>query len=158
LTFVRQPQMPPREFAIRTKLKRPAKRWIAFAKRSIGSMAFLKSAFPQSANCATHEIRSRFLSRVQVAGAGGRYRQGSAHPRRFLPSNCRAGSPQYFPVEATHALTRAERQGRVTPSQGITLLKDLLKNLPLQHDYLPLLPRAYEISSTMRIGVYDCLC
>ena len=25
------------------------------------------------------------------------------------------------------------------------------------HPYLPLLPRAYEISSQARVGVYDCL-
>ena len=66
-------------------------------------------------------------------------------------------APDVFPVETTHALTRAERQKRITPAQGASLLKDLLKYLPPLHPYLPLLPRAYEISSAMRVGVYDCL-
>ena len=66
-------------------------------------------------------------------------------------------SPDILPVETTHALTRAERQGRVTPAQGVILLKDFLKNLPQLFPYMPLLTRAYEISSAMRTGVYDCL-
>jgi predicted nucleic acid-binding protein len=66
-------------------------------------------------------------------------------------------APDIFPVETTHALTRAERQGRVTPAQRAVLLKDLLKNLPQLFPYMPLLTRAYDISSSMRIGVYDCL-
>ncbi|MBI2809096.1 MAG: type II toxin-antitoxin system VapC family toxin [Planctomycetes bacterium] len=70
---------------------------------------------------------------------------------------CELIAPDIFPVETTHALTRAERQGRVTPAQGATLLKDLLKNLPQLYPYMPLLSRAYEISSNMKIGVYDCL-
>ena len=32
-----------------------------------------------------------------------------------------------------------------------------LATLPALHPYLPLLPRAYELSSQARIGVYDCL-
>jgi predicted nucleic acid-binding protein len=79
-----------------------------------------------------------------------------------LRDDCNQGileliAPDILPIETTHALTRAERQGRVTPTQGALLLKDLLKNLPPLHPYLPLLPRAYEISSAMRIGVYDCV-
>jgi predicted nucleic acid-binding protein len=57
-----------------------------------------------------------------------------------------------LPVEIAHALTRAERQGRITPAQGTILLKDLFKYLPPLHPYLPLLPRAYEISSVLRQG------
>ncbi len=66
-------------------------------------------------------------------------------------------APEVFPIEVTHALTRAERQGRITPPQGAQFLSDLLHVLPLLHASLLLLPRAYEISSQMRIGVYDCL-
>ena len=66
-------------------------------------------------------------------------------------------APDVFPIETIHSLTRAERQNRITPAQGAVLMKDLLKNLPRLYNQLPLLPRAYEISSTMRIGVYDCL-
>lgn len=66
-------------------------------------------------------------------------------------------APDVFPTELTHALTRAERQGRVTPVQGAQLFRDMLTTLPLLHPSLPFLPRAYEISSQARQGVYDCL-
>lgn len=66
-------------------------------------------------------------------------------------------APDLFSVETVHALTRAERQGRVTAGEGRVLFKALLNNYPALHSFLPLLPRAYEISSTLRIGVYDCV-
>lgn len=66
-------------------------------------------------------------------------------------------SPDVFPVEVTHALTRAERQGRITPGQGAQLFTDLLQTLPALVPSLPSLPRAYELSSLLRIGVYDSL-
>jgi predicted nucleic acid-binding protein len=66
-------------------------------------------------------------------------------------------APEIFPIEVTHALTRAERQGRITPAEGALLEADLLKTLPLLSPSLVLLPRAYAISSAMRFGVYDCL-
>ena len=66
-------------------------------------------------------------------------------------------SPDVFPIEVAHALTRAERQGRISPAQGALALADVLALLPQLHDSLTLLPRAYEISSRMRVGVYDCL-
>jgi predicted nucleic acid-binding protein len=66
-------------------------------------------------------------------------------------------APDVFPIEIAHAITRAERQGRVTQAQGAAFLVDILNALPQLSDSLLLLPRAYEISSPMRIGVYDCL-
>lgn len=66
-------------------------------------------------------------------------------------------APDIYPVEIVHSLTRAERQGRVTPVQGRTLLQDMLTHLPTLHPYLSLLPRAYVLSSRARMGVYDCL-
>ena len=66
-------------------------------------------------------------------------------------------APDVFPIEFVHALTRAERQNRLTPDEGAEFLADMLASLPLLHPYLPLLPRAYELSSQMRIGAYDCL-
>jgi len=66
-------------------------------------------------------------------------------------------SPDIYPVEIAHALTRAERQGRITPVEGKICMIDMLKILPRLHSYIPLLPRAYEISSQVRIGVYDCI-
>jgi predicted nucleic acid-binding protein len=66
-------------------------------------------------------------------------------------------APDILPVETTHALTRAQRQGRVTPLRGNQLFVDLLKQAPQLHSHLPLLPRAYSISTATRQGVYDCL-
>ncbi len=66
-------------------------------------------------------------------------------------------APDIFPVEVGHSITRAERQGRITPAQGARLLTDILNRLPKIHSSLSLLPRAYVISSAERIGVYDCL-
>jgi predicted nucleic acid-binding protein len=66
-------------------------------------------------------------------------------------------SPDVFAVEIAHGITRAERQGRITPAEGAQLLTDLLIRLSAMHASLPLLPRAYHISSDARIGVYDCL-
>jgi predicted nucleic acid-binding protein len=66
-------------------------------------------------------------------------------------------SPDVFPVEVIHALTRAERQGRITPMEGAKLYIDLMTCLPRLLPYIPFLPRAYEMSSQMRVGVYDCL-
>ena len=66
-------------------------------------------------------------------------------------------APDIYPIEVAHALTRAERQGRITPAEGLTSFQDTIALLPDLRPYLPLLPRAYEISSAIKIGVYDCL-
>jgi predicted nucleic acid-binding protein len=66
-------------------------------------------------------------------------------------------APDVFPIEVGHALTRAERQGRIPVGTALPLLQDILNTLPLLHPSLPILLRAVEISSQMRVGVYDCL-
>ncbi|MGO9471490.1 MAG: type II toxin-antitoxin system VapC family toxin [Isosphaeraceae bacterium] len=66
-------------------------------------------------------------------------------------------APDVFPTETANALSRAERRGLLLPPAGSQHLSDLLAFLPALHTSLTLLPRAYEISSQMRIGVYDCL-
>lgn len=66
-------------------------------------------------------------------------------------------SPDVYPFEIAHALTRAERQGRIPTQDALQLLGDSLQVLPALHAGLPLLPRAAELSSQARIGVYDCL-
>ncbi len=66
-------------------------------------------------------------------------------------------APDFFPTEVAHSLTRAERQRRITTAQGAQALLDLLKILPRLFDSVPLLPRAYAISSQVRMGIYDCL-
>ena len=66
-------------------------------------------------------------------------------------------APDIFSVEVAHALTRAERRGVLQPPLSIRRLNAVLRFPPRFHPYLPLLPRATAISSTMRHGVYDCL-
>lgn len=66
-------------------------------------------------------------------------------------------SPDVFPFEIAHALTRAQRQGRISAQEALQLLGDALQILPTLQSGLPLLPRAAELSSQARIGVYDCL-
>ena len=66
-------------------------------------------------------------------------------------------APDVFPIEVGHGLTRAERQGRIAFGSAIRLLRDILNTLPLLHLPLPILLRAVEISSMLRVGVYDCL-
>lgn len=66
-------------------------------------------------------------------------------------------APDVFPIEVGHALTRAERQGRIPVGSAVLLLRDILNTLPLLHPSLAMLLRAVEISSKLRVGVYDCI-
>jgi predicted nucleic acid-binding protein len=66
-------------------------------------------------------------------------------------------SPDVFPVEAGHALTRAERQLRITPPNGWLGWRAILADCPQLHPSLPLMPRAHALSSSSRVGIYDCL-
>ncbi|HVA49555.1 MAG TPA: type II toxin-antitoxin system VapC family toxin [Pirellulales bacterium] len=75
----------------------------------------------------------------------------------FLAGVYELMSPDVFPFEIAHALTRAERQGRIPSQQSLQLVGESLTLLPTLHPGLRLLPRAAELSSQARIGVYDCL-
>lgn len=66
-------------------------------------------------------------------------------------------APDIFPIEVAHAMTRAERQGRVSTADGWKFWRGIMVDSPHLHSYIQFMPRAYEISSTLRIGVYDCL-
>jgi predicted nucleic acid-binding protein len=66
-------------------------------------------------------------------------------------------TPDVFQVEIAHALTRAERQGRIAVSHAGILWADIMSTPPRLEASGPLLPRAIQISSAARIGVYDCL-
>ena len=66
-------------------------------------------------------------------------------------------APDVFPIELAHAITRAERQGRVTVAHGWALWLGVMADSPHLFPSIPLIPRAYEISSRMRVGIYDCL-
>lgn len=66
-------------------------------------------------------------------------------------------APAIFTVELAHALTRAERQGRIPHGQALIAWTDVLRTCPALSPSDPLLPRAIEIASLFRIGVYDCV-
>jgi predicted nucleic acid-binding protein len=66
-------------------------------------------------------------------------------------------APDTFVVEAAHALTKAERQKVIQVGDAEVLLADILSTPPQLFPFLPLVARAVEISSKMRVGVYDCL-
>lgn len=66
-------------------------------------------------------------------------------------------APDVFPVEVAHALSKAERMGVITPPIGAKRLLAVMRNRPDLYPYLPLLSRAYAISSQARHGVHDCL-
>jgi predicted nucleic acid-binding protein len=66
-------------------------------------------------------------------------------------------APDVFPYEIGHALTRAERQGRITHGQALALWMTVMGTPPRLVPGLPLMQRAIDISSAARIGVYDCL-
>jgi predicted nucleic acid-binding protein len=66
-------------------------------------------------------------------------------------------APDVLPIEVAQSLTRAERQGRISPPEASILLADVLLTCPKLHVYMTLLSHAVTISSQARIGVYDCL-
>lgn len=66
-------------------------------------------------------------------------------------------APDVFASEVAHALTKAERRGLIPFGEATPLLLDILRNGPVFQRFLPLLPRAVEISSRMRIAVTDCI-
>ena len=76
---------------------------------------------------------------------------------RIMAGDIDAVAPDTFPVEIAHALTRAERRGTILTGQASFGMRLILLDGPIMHPYLPLLPRAVELSSEKRIGVYDCL-
>jgi predicted nucleic acid-binding protein len=66
-------------------------------------------------------------------------------------------APDIFPIELGHALTRAERQLRLTPPNGWLAWQTVMADAPHFYPSLPLVPRAYALSSRLRIGIYDCV-
>jgi predicted nucleic acid-binding protein len=66
-------------------------------------------------------------------------------------------APDVFPAELGHALTRAERQRRILFGQSELFWADAVTTPPLLEPSSPLMTRAIQISSQLRVGVYDCL-
>jgi predicted nucleic acid-binding protein len=66
-------------------------------------------------------------------------------------------APDTFVVEVAHALTRAERRNIIQIGEAQKLLTEIMTDRPILHPHLPLISRAVELSSQLRIGVYDCI-
>ena len=66
-------------------------------------------------------------------------------------------APDTLPVEMAHALTRAERRRVIKQGEASVLLASFLRSCPALHPHRSFLARAIDLSSQMRIGVYDCL-
>jgi predicted nucleic acid-binding protein len=66
-------------------------------------------------------------------------------------------APDVFAEEVAHVLTKAERRKIIPVGDAAAHLFDILQNGPVLHPFLPLLPRAVEISSATRIAVTDCI-
>ena len=65
-------------------------------------------------------------------------------------------APDTLPIEVAHALTRAERQGRINQGQNRALFDGFLEICPTLNPYFENLDRAMQLSSAFRIGVFDC--
>lgn len=77
--------------------------------------------------------------------------------RDFLLAIHELVAPDFFEIEIAHALTRAERQGKIAIGQAAILWSDVLSTPPRLERFGPLVSDAITISSQFRHGVYDCL-
>jgi predicted nucleic acid-binding protein len=66
-------------------------------------------------------------------------------------------APDSLPIEIAHALTRAERQGKIDAGSGQFLFDGFLDACPPLYPYFDYIDRAMQLSSKLRIGVFDCL-
>ena len=66
-------------------------------------------------------------------------------------------APDIFPVETLHALTKAERQKRISHGTAHPIWQSVMVDSPTLHPCIPLLDRAYEIAAAAHIGIYDCI-
>ncbi len=69
----------------------------------------------------------------------------------------RSSPPDVFAEEVAHVLTKSERRKIIPVGDAVAHLYDILQNGPTLYPFLPLLPRAVEISSATRIAVTDCI-
>lgn len=66
-------------------------------------------------------------------------------------------APDVFELEVAHALTRAERSGRIDVGDASILWSDVMTTPPQLIMSGLLAPQAIAISSATRHGFYDCL-
>ena len=64
-------------------------------------------------------------------------------------------APDSYTLEIAHALTKAQRRRLVPDAWRLWL--DVMTTVPHLFPSLPLTPRAIQIATNARIGVYDCL-
>jgi predicted nucleic acid-binding protein len=64
-------------------------------------------------------------------------------------------APYSFPLEIAHALTKAQRRGMIPDAWRLWV--DVITTIPHLFPSFPLTPRAIQIATQGRIGVYDCL-
>ena len=64
-------------------------------------------------------------------------------------------APDIFPIESLNGIVKAERQRRIR--NGYALWQGIMSDSPVYHPYLPLLPRAFAISTQTLSAVYDCV-
>jgi predicted nucleic acid-binding protein len=106
-------------------------------------------------NCATHEpLRLRLFKALVV--------ETDSDKAKRLIEDYRNGiheliAPDILPIEVGHALTRAERMGRISIADGYSLWSSHMADCPQLFPSLALMSRAYSLSSSARIGIYDCL-
>ena len=74
-------------------------------------------------------------------------------PQRHSPTS---GS-RHLPYRSRTRFDPCREQGRVPVGKAQDLLGDVLTTPPQLHPFYPLLIRPVEISSQLRIGVYDCV-
>src|SRR5436190_13137521 len=65
-------------------------------------------------------------------------------------------APDLFPTEIANALAVTERAGRIKPGDAALFFSDILKNCPVLHAAIPLLPRAIDLCLHTKQSVYDC--
>src|SRR4051812_31489930 len=66
-------------------------------------------------------------------------------------------STDFYPLELSNTLTRAERKGIIAVGDADPLLLRILRTSLLLADSMPLLRRATTISSACGHGFYDCV-
>jgi predicted nucleic acid-binding protein len=64
-------------------------------------------------------------------------------------------APDSYTLEIAHALTKSHRRGLVPDPWR--LWGDVMTTVPRLFPSMPLIPRAIQIATGARIGVYDCL-
>lgn len=66
-------------------------------------------------------------------------------------------APDCYLAECANAITRAERKGIIQPPDGEKKFQIILDTAPTLFPHLPLLARAFELSSSKIHGFYDML-